>query len=259
MRREVGNASFGGFDGTLILVRGRKIATVPRRIDVSQERQEKMFRSGIMRRQIAGWVLASWAMGISGCQSWSQVGQGIPSGARVPPPGTGTYQVPPNYYNNATGAKTGAVSSNGQPANSNNLAAGTASNPAAARTASQPLNTSPAGANTAAAGANTGGPSTVTTAAWQPPTVDQLRTGINSTASAVFDDVGSRANQVVQAGTSRAAAAVDKYTDPAPSLRSPSAPQAASPASAPSGAATSRSLSDNSTAEEPQLDWQAPQ
>lgn len=207
-----------------------------------------------MRRQIAGWVLAGWAMGISGCQSWSQVGQGIPSGARVPPPGTGTYQVPPNYYNNATGAKTGAVGSNVQPSGSNSVASGTASNAAAARNAAQPLNAS-------TAVANTGGPATASTAVWQGPTVDQLRTDINNTASAVFNDVGSRANQVVQAGTSRAAAAVDKYTDPAPSLRPATAQQAAPTTVTPaaSSAATSRSLGDNSTAEEPQLDWQAPQ
>jgi hypothetical protein len=207
-----------------------------------------------MRRQVAGWVLAGLAVNVSGCQSWSQVGQGIPSGARVPPPGTGTYSVPSSYYNNAAGAKTGTVSTGAQPAAAAGSAATGASNNTAARTAAQPLSANSAGSTAAA-------PATATTAAWQVPTVDQMRAGVNNTASAVFDDVGNRANQVVQAGTARAASAIEKYTDPAPSLR----PAAASPASAPatspqpSAAAASRSLSDDAPADEPQLDWQAPQ
>lgn len=224
-----------------------------------------------MRRQVFGCVLASLAVSVSGCQSWSQVSQGIPSGSRVPPPGTGTYQVPSSYYNNGAGAKTGAVSTSAQPAGSNTTAA---------RTAAQPL---PSTGSTA--GSAGGAPTAATTANWQIPTVDQVRSSVNSTAGAVFDDVNNRANQVVQAGTARAASAVEKYTDPAPSLRpvpaqatnqaagpsmtqqpsnssqaSLAAPTSPAASSRPSSAATSRTLSDRTTAQEdPQLDWQAPE
>lgn len=221
-----------------------------------------------MRRQVVGWVLASLAVSVSGCQSWSQVAQGIPSGSRVPPPGTGTYQVPSSYYNNGAAAKTGAVSSNAQPAGGTNTAAAannttTASNTTTARTASQALPST---------GPSAGAP-TATTAQWQTPPIDQLRSDVNNTASAVFNNVASRANQVVQAGTARAAAAVEQYTDEAVgAMIPPGAPPAnlsATPAnfaapstsasSRPTSAATARSLSDKAPAEEPQLDWQAPE
>lgn len=237
-----------------------------------------------MRRQVVGWVLASLAVGVSGCQSWSQIGQGMPSGSRVPPPGTGTYPVPSSYYNGA-GAKTGAVSSNAQPAYattaSSNAASSNAASPSAGQTASRtsPTTGTASGPSTAP-GFNTGAPTTTSTAGYPIPTVDQMRGGINNTASAVLSDANHRANQVVQAGTARAAAAVEKYTDSAPSLRpagvqpasfsgqpqysgqSQSAPssRAAQPGSSPSGAGNSRSLSDSNDAEEdPQLDWQTPQ
>lgn len=226
-----------------------------------------------MRRQVVGWVLASLAVSVSGCQSWSQVAQGIPSGSRVPPPGTGTYQVPSSYYNNGAAAKSGAVSSNAQPAGGTNTAAAanttTASNTTTARTASQPLPST---------GSSAGAPTTATTAQWQTPPIDQLRSDVNNTASAVFNNVATRANQVVQAGTARAAAAVEQYTDEAVgAMIPPGAPPAnlsatpanfAAPAtsasSRPTSAATSRSLNDKPSgaqapAEEPQLDWQAPE
>ena len=38
----------------------------------------------------------------TGCQSW-QGGYPLSNPARVPPPGTGTYQVPSGYYNNTGG------------------------------------------------------------------------------------------------------------------------------------------------------------
>lgn len=182
-----------------------------------------------MRMVMSGCLLAFFVSTVGGCQSWSQVGQGVPGGSRVAPPGTGTYQVPSSYYNN--GARTGAVNSTSNPAASiaASGAATTAAGSGTERTASQPLPT------TGAAGA--------TTASWQPPTVDQMRTGINNTASAVFNDAGSRANQVVQASTSRAAAAVEKYTDP-------TQPAATPPAT--------RSLSDTEPASVPPLDWQPP-
>jgi hypothetical protein len=177
---------------------------------------EIAFWRSIMRTVMSGWLLACLVSAVGGCQSWSQV----PGGSRVPPPGTGTYPVQTNYYN--SGARTGAVSSNTNPA-------GSAASTTPARTASQPL------PSTTTTGA--------TTASWQPPTVDQMRTGINNTASAVFEDVGSKANQVVQAGTTRAAAAAEKYT---------------APVQQPANAPASRSLSDSETSQDPQLDWQPP-
>lgn len=177
-----------------------------------------------MRMVLSGLLLAGWVSAVGGCQSWSQVGQGVPSGARVPAPGTGTYQLPTSYYNN--GARTGAVSTTTNPA-----ASATATG--VARTASQPL------PSTGSAGATTG----ATTASWQPPSIDQMRSGINNTASAVFEDVGNKTNQVVQAGTTRAATAAEKYTAPAQQLPSSSA---------------SQSMSDDQPSADTSLDWQPP-
>lgn len=44
-----------------------------------------------------------------GCQSWNAGGFPLDNMSRVPPPGTGTYQLPGGYYNGGT---TGQVSSN---------------------------------------------------------------------------------------------------------------------------------------------------
>ncbi len=40
----------------------------------------------------------------TGCQSWQGSQFALPNTTRVPPPGTGTYQLPTGYYNNATSA-----------------------------------------------------------------------------------------------------------------------------------------------------------
>lgn len=74
----------------------------------------------------AGICLAS----LTGCQSW-QGGYPLSNPARVPPPGTGTYQVPSGYYNN-TGGQVSQMNpvggfSNGMP--STNLTAGNAAVP----------------------------------------------------------------------------------------------------------------------------------
>ncbi len=66
-----------------------------------------------MRFKLFSWFLLALALSITGCQAWSQMGQNIPTGSRVPAPGTGTYQVPSSYYNN--GAKTGTVGSTVNP------------------------------------------------------------------------------------------------------------------------------------------------
>ena len=187
-----------------------------------------------MRRHMSGWLIAFWGFALCGCQSWSQVGQGIPGGARVPPPGTGTYQVPSSYYNNGAAPKAGTVSTNTQ-------------TPGAANTSTAPVRTASAQA-LPSTGAN------VSTANWQVPSIDQMRSGINNSAAAAVDGASQRANEFVQSGTSRAAAAVDQYTSP---LLASEPPQSTSPAS--------RSLSDSSqngsqdTATVPPLDWQPPQ
>ncbi len=58
-----------------------------------------------------GWFGAS-AIGIlllAGCQGW---GGGWMNPVRVPPPGTGTYQLPPGYYNNVQPAQPPAGTGN---------------------------------------------------------------------------------------------------------------------------------------------------
>jgi hypothetical protein len=77
-----------------------------------------------------------------------------------------------------------------------------------------------------------------------------MRSGINNTASAALNNASNRANQMVQAGTSRAAAAVDQYTSPLLANEPP-----------PAGVSASRSLSDSAKApdDEPELNWQPPQ
>ena len=190
----------------------------------------------MMRRILSATSVAFLLAAIGGCQSWSQVGQGFPAGSRVAPPGTGTYNVPSSYYNGpkASGVNTGAVNTGALNGN-----AGIAPNGTMGRTASFPQGQMA---------------SEVTPAAYQIPTVDQMRTGINNTAGAVLNDVSNRANQAIQNGTARAASTVQQYTPPG----FDSAPPAfAAPNSA------SQSLSDSSPppvgeAGPPKLDWQSP-
>lgn len=39
---------------------------------------------------------------LAGCQSWQGAGFPVQNATRVPPPGTGTYQLPSGYYNNSS-------------------------------------------------------------------------------------------------------------------------------------------------------------
>ncbi len=57
----------------------------------------------------AAWCCAVAAIAVSGCQTWAPTGFPLQNMSRVPPPGTGTYQMPNGYYNN-----TSAVAPNGQ-------------------------------------------------------------------------------------------------------------------------------------------------
>lgn len=187
-----------------------------------------------MRRILSTMSLVCVVVAIGGCQSWSQVGQGFPAGSRVAPPGTGTYNVPTNYYN---GPKTGTAST---AVPSGNASATPATNSTAGRTVGYPQGQVP---------------NEVTPASYQLPTVDQMRAGINNTAGAVLNDVSNRANQAIQNGTARAATTVQQYTGPV----FDNAP----PAFAATNSA-SQSISDSaplpSTAESapPKLDWQPP-
>ncbi len=146
-----------------------------------------------MMRRILSAISLACIVAALGCQSWSQVGQGFPSNSRVAPPGTGTYNVPSNYYN---GPKPGTVSAGPGNANSGVMPA---SHSTAGRTAGFPQSQTP---------------NEVSPAAYQVPTVDQMRAGINNSASAVLNDMSNRANQAIQNGTARAASTVQQYTTP---------------------------------------------
>ena len=201
-----------------------------------------------MRRHLSSWILASGMIAICGCQSWSQIGQAVPGGSRVPPPGTGTYNVPSSYYNNGAGAKSGALSSTDSAPSATGGQVRTASAQALPSTNQQPA-------------AN----SEVATANWQIPTVDQVRSGVNNSAATALNNVSSRANQAVQSGTSRAAAAVDKYTNPLlGAVQQPANPASQSLSDSSPTPTTGNSLPGASAAasrpaDEPQLDWQPPQ
>ena len=54
--------------------------------------------------------------GLTGCQAWYGGGYPLQSNSRVPPPGTGSFQVPSTYYNNAGGSVSQVVQ--GVPTNS---------------------------------------------------------------------------------------------------------------------------------------------
>ncbi len=191
-----------------------------------------------MRRILSAISVTCLVTASVGCQSWSQVGQGMPVGSRVPPPGTGTYNVPSSYYN---GPKAGTAST---AAPTSNTGVNSATGSTMGRTASMPQGQM----------ANE-----VMPASYQLPTVDQLRTGINNAAGAMVNDVSNRANQAVQNGTARAASTIQQYTPPAFD-NAPPAFAAPAPGSVPG--TSSQSISDApstaATAGPPKLDWQAP-
>jgi hypothetical protein len=54
-------------------------------------------------RPLFAYVLISGAIsGLSGCQAWPAANYPMQNATRVPPPGTGTYQLPSGYYNNTS-------------------------------------------------------------------------------------------------------------------------------------------------------------
>ncbi len=79
-----------------------------------------------------------------GCQSWQGGGFPVQNATRVPPPGTGTYQLPTGYYNN-TNASTSALAPAGRTLQASNDAA------SSLRTASGPLPTTNLTANNSSA------------------------------------------------------------------------------------------------------------
>lgn len=204
----------------------------------------------------AGWLMTilaiGGAIGLSGCQSWSQLGQ--PSGSRVAPPGTGTFQVPSNYYNGAA-PKTSSLGSSVP--TTNWQANGTASS-------NSPSTNSTLG---------------VVPASAMRPALDQVRGTINNSANNIVREFQNGASEVVQAGargatgalqtgtnkanefiqngTSRIVNNVDNFTDSAPSLRSSTQGDSIS-SSVSTGQSATRSLSDSSAESDVQLNWQAP-
>lgn len=239
-----------------------------------------------MRVRIAGWFVSTLAIGISGCQSWSQLGQTMPTGSRVPPPGTGTFQVPSSYYNSSNGAAGKVGSQSSMPSNTVQTASTTGVSPLPS-TAQSANGGRP---NNQLVGNSFGSPpgAVVTTADWQPPSINQLKTGVNNSANAIISGVQNRATQVVQAsstraseavqsrtnqasealesGASRAAAAIDNFTDTVPSLRPPATASGFSANSTISDSDSGRglpaargSLSDTPSPVSPQLSWGAPQ
>ena len=55
----------------------------------------------LTRLTVQGSVLLL-AVSVAGCQSWSPGAFPLQNMSRVPPPGTGTYQLPSGYYNNSS-------------------------------------------------------------------------------------------------------------------------------------------------------------
>lgn len=79
----------------------------------------------------------------SGCQSWQGANFPMQNGTRVPPPGTGTYQLPSGYYNNNSTSSLTSATSNAQfAAGGNSAIAAPASNfvPASTVTSGYPGN-----------------------------------------------------------------------------------------------------------------------
>lgn len=187
----------------------------------------------MMRRILSAMSLACFVAAIGGCQSWSQVGQGFPAGSRVAPPGTGTYNVPSSYYNGPKAGAAGAGTING-----NASVTPTGSGTMGRTAAFPPAQT----------------PNEVVPAAYQMPTVDQVRAGINNSAGAVLNDVSNRANQAIQNGTARAAATVQQYTPPG----FDSAPPAFAAPSAASQSISDSSPPPISEVGPPKLEWQSP-
>lgn len=188
----------------------------------------------MMRRVLSTISLICLVAAIGGCQSWSQVGQGFPAGSRVAPPGTGTYNVPTNYYN---GPKAGTAST---AVPGGNAAVAPATNNTAGRAVGYPQGQTP---------------NEVMPASYQVPTIDQMRAGINNTAGAVLSDVNNRANQAIQNGTARAASTVQQYTQP---VFDNAPPAFAAPNTASQSISDGAPLPSTSEASPPKLEWQSP-
>ncbi|MFO1062899.1 MAG: hypothetical protein U0892_03375 [Pirellulales bacterium] len=164
-------------------------------------------------------VLSAALFSFSGCQTWSQMGQGaLQSASRVPAPPTNSYAVPKGAYNPGTSAM---------------------------------LGTGGSGVTTASASSPTGSTGNVTTAGYQMPSTSQVRrewadraVGAINDAQTRMDRFESDAGRVVQAGAETVTAAGSlgrEFTEAAPTLR-------------PAGSST-RSLSDSGSTN---LNWQSP-
>lgn len=66
-------------------------------------------------KHLMGAALIAVAVGLSGCQAWPGANFPVQNTTRVPPPGTGTYNLPGGYYN-----KTSSLAPNSQQLQANN-------------------------------------------------------------------------------------------------------------------------------------------
>lgn len=70
-------------------------------------------------RTFFDWTLIAACLSFSGCQSWQGAAFPLPNTTRVPPPGTGSYQLPNGYYNNSATSAIPNKSSTNQLAGTN--------------------------------------------------------------------------------------------------------------------------------------------
>jgi hypothetical protein len=61
-------------------------------------------RSRTVLRNLSVCSIACFLLSLCGCQTWSNGAYPLQNVSRVPPPGTGSYQMPNGYYNNGTAA-----------------------------------------------------------------------------------------------------------------------------------------------------------
>ncbi len=74
-------------------------------------------------------TLIAACLSFGGCQSWQGGAFPLPNTTRVPPPGTGSYQLPSGYYNNSATSAVPSKSPTNQLAGTNpSLSAATAAN-----------------------------------------------------------------------------------------------------------------------------------
>jgi hypothetical protein len=176
-------------------------------------------------------ALAAGCLLFCGCQSWSGGALNMQNATRVPPPGTGTYQLPPGYYNN-----TSAATSNSQvmqASNTNSWQSAGATLPSTSLAASSQVSSSQA-SNPINRYTSTGPSNNVVLP--------------NAVTSASFDQVSGGSTGAVSANWSEPAMIPTQVT-PAASSIDPGFGQA-------NAVSAEVSFSDSSAVESPNLQWQ---